>query len=662
MHAAAVAVLLVCAFSVIRPQEKNALFYFNQGQSLLEKKDYRSAVFSFRTALERNPRFSRAALGAARCYFFLGDMERSRENYEVVLRLENKNIEAMTGLARVLVRSGRVDRALEYLKEVSSVDPGNTENNFAFGEMYLLTGRRNLALSYFEKVIRNSPAHIPSLLGLARLSAENGRFDDADRYVRKARQIDPIRADVHSAAGQIHLSQALLSNDENEKISHLDLAYDAFRTVLQLDPQNLDAEKRIIWISLYRNHIDECIHSVESMLARYPDNAQFNYFMGNLVRLRSPAQSRNGIGFMRKAVQLDSSDSFARFGLEESLRDFSGDASLSSLRGELANYHLARMRYYASINRADHVVTHLNRSIAIDSDNQNTLRQLMDLDRRNGNYESFMKNLLKLRRLNPDDARLRNLLEYALREKNKSLPYRENLLSPEVSPQDATFQRTPTRIFIYDFRPSDPFPYNPDSPGLIASALAFQLRITGRIKPVTDEFNSAVRRSIRRSNSSSSLYSYGVYYTAENISLLEDQENNVNQSAYVIHGSFQSGPTGYTINYEAMEKNSGRRVDIFSLSASGTDAIYELSIRAAARLTQMLPYGGKIIKIRPGEIFINLGRIDSVQRGDKLIVSRLNNETPVLRVEEVSMYVSRCVTVGADWNLFLNGDAVRIKK
>jgi len=644
-------------------EEPNAMFFFREGSASLQRKDYRAAVHNFRIALEKNPRFARASLGLAQAYFELGDNARAEENFRLTLTLERESKEAMTGLARVLSSTSRYDEALELLRKAAATDPGGAEINFAFGELYQKWGKNNLAVSYYEKVLRASPSHIPSLLGLAELYAQSGRYDMAERYVSQASRIDSVRPEIHLARGRIRLGMALASTDDAERIGFLDSAYGSFRTCLELSPQNYEAQKRMIWISLYRNRANESLGLVRDLLTRDPANPEMNYMMGSLIRIlaRNPGQLRSSIQYLAKTVELTPADSLARFSLEDVALELASDSTLASQRRNLADYHFTRYRFYASQNRPDQMNAHLKRVLQLRPDFLPAVSEQLEYERRAGNYEKFMYLLSVMRRMNPDNVRIRNRLEEALREKNQSLAYRENLLSPEVFGEDGTYRRTPTMVYIFDFRPEDPFPYHPDAPERLASALAFQLRGAGRIRAVDDELRRKVQTAIRSSMGSRDFYSYGVYFSPENLSFLEEHENDDLRIDYIVHGSFRARNGGYQVSYEITEKGSGRRIDRFSIDGEGRDAMQEIAIRAARRLSN-LPFYGRVVKLRSGNVFINLGKIDGIEKDAVFNVMRNRSSTGTIKVLESSTYISRCAVTDSDFDRLNVGDTVILRR
>lgn len=640
--------------------EKNALFYNREGQKKQKAADYRSAIHYYRLALERNPDFRASLMGLAGSYFALGRYPEARDNYRRLLSLDKNNLDASIGLGRTFAYLGDFARSEQLLAAVAAKDPGNVENNFARGEMNHLRGRARLAVSYYNQVIRRNPAHFPSLLGLAVLYGERGDFSQAEDYLERSRRVNPVSYRYHLARGEILLLRAGRIEDSEERREMIEDAHASLSTALQLSPQNSLIENRLVFLDLYRGQTDESLRRARELGGRAgSEEPGLNYLIGSLMR-RQNRPAREYFPYLERALEQDPNNSLVRFSVEEALLDNSREfMPLSALRRKFGAYQYGRARYYRARNRRDLMEVFLDRTLLVDPRHRAALDNQLEDYRRRGDYEMFLNTLVRLRNLNPGEERLQFRLEQALRQKNKALPYREELyLVPPTGAGRATYRRTPTEVFVFDFRPEDPFLKYPDAPALFARALNFHLDRAGRVAPFPDERRAKVLDSIRRLGGDAAA-SPGVYYRPEYIAQVEEFENPARRARFVISGSFRLLEGGMRVSCEVIEKSSSRRVDRFSYVARGRDAIHELSNRIAARLRSTLPLTGRVVKVKPGAVFVNLGEVDGVKRDQVLKISRNGRDLGAVKLVEISSYVSRAVPVNSDWNDMNPGDSVR---
>ncbi len=644
---------------------KSALQFVREGESALGRRRYQEAVYLFHQAIQRNQRSAAAHLGAARSYLALSQTGRAAEHYRKVLELDDENLDARVGLARTHSLAGNFAAAEKLLKEVRAKDPGNVANNHAFGVFYYLRGNYRLAEGYFQRAIRVQPTHVGSLVGLALTTADQERLDLAEDYLRRARQIDQNDPRIYAAQAHMELRRAFSVSDEEERGEHLDLAHAALLKAEKLAPDDRDVQGRLIRIDLYRNRSEAALRRANALedVRADPDLL----YMIAALRLRSGGSSvRDGVRDLQRALAIDPGNSLTRFSLEEAVihhaRLF---PPAGSLRRELARYHYDRARYYRSRNRRDVMNTHLRRSLELYPYHQGVLRIQLEDYRRAGDYENFLRILQRLRGLHPNDARLHNRLERALREKNEALPYRENLLFDEATGGAGTYRRTPVRVLVFDIRPEDQFPLHPDGADRVAQGLMFELDRPGPVRSVSSEFRTRVLSDIRQSGAAADngRYAYGIYYSPRFAREIGEQEKRSRTKVdYIVSGSYRitQGGEGIRISYSVTEKNTASPIDRFTVEGRGRDAIYHANNAAAVRLRARLAPHGKIIKVKPGSIYVNLGAIDGIKKGQRLTVSRLGAPRGRLRVVETATYIARCAPVeGGAWDRYDPEDVVR---
>ena len=626
---------------------RSALYYFREAERQLAHEEYREALANYRYCLERNEHFPAAHIGAASAYYELGEWQRARDHYERALELDRNNVPARTGLALVYIEIGGFPRARELLLAVQQTDPGNADNNYALGVYHRRTGSASLAESYFEKAIRLQASHVRALVGLARIMADTGRLE-------RARRIGPLQVEIHSSAGEIALKQAFAAPDAEVRETYLARARESFVTAARLQPDNRQVAGRLVLIDLYTNEAGSARERVETLLEAEPRNPHLHYMLGVLER-RSGNQ-RAALTEIQRALQLDPADSFVRFSLEDLAQDLR-DSGMALRRG-LAAYHYERVQHNREQRRPDRLQSHLRRTLLLDPFHEAARRDELDQARRDGDYEGFIHSLQRLRERHADDAGIAYRLERALESRRSNLAYRANLLSPIASPARATFERSPVRVFVFDFRSTDPFPGHADGPELIAAAINFELSAADHIDPVPDELRRLVLGRIRQDSRAVDRFPFGVAYRPEFIARVEEFEERERPVAYVLAGSYRQVNEALHVDCELIEKGAGIRVARFSIEGRGRDAIHDVALAVARRLREELPFEGRVVRVAEGQVYLNVGRVDGLRVDQELLVYRLGSLRGKLKVREVATYVARAEPTGASADRFDTGDRV----
>ena len=658
--------------------------FFEKGREAMISGDYRSAVHYLSLARNKNPSYGKTRLYLARAYFRMGRYNLARDSYRSALALEPGNARALTGLGRTYAALGDTTLARKYLAEARAKKPGSARINMAFGEYYEKTGDLRAAMGYFRRVERRFPANVGALLGMARVFAKTGDYEKAGEYISRARDINPSLPMTHIALGEVRLHEALEKKGERG----LDEAYESLSTALSLLGDNPQIEKKLAYIDIYRRRFNEAKSRLESVYKRDPKDPRAAYLLSYLYRIRAKNNRDLRISrrYASRFIKREPRDPFARFALEEMvLKRPDLFPPGGTVRRALARFQYKKASYFKSLNRLDEYRYRIRRTLRLYPRHKGALARRMRIYRNEGDYESFLRLLRLQRDRNADDPRRQYRLALALKNRDRSLAYREGLYSKEGSPGDETFQRTPMRVLIFDFRPEEAFPARPDAPALIARALRSHLRGKGRLENVSEGYRRRALEEARKLSGPNAGFSFGVYYRPEYLPRLsglesENETTGYNETAdFVLEGSYRGDFRRLTVSFRVYRKDSGRLATSFVLDSSGVDALHDIAERAAARLTQLAKLRGRVVKLKPGFVFLNLGSIDGLKKGERILLYRKtdvrrsetesrdgffrkiakmeNAKGKICRTDIVSRYASRCRPENFSWNAADVGDA-----
>lgn len=100
----------------VRALTNLGLLKLNAGQAT-------EAVAALETAVKVSPSATESLHLLARAYGLSGQVEKSLEMFERLLKDATHNIEVLTGYARVLIAAGRADEAVKILRRAEALDP-----------------------------------------------------------------------------------------------------------------------------------------------------------------------------------------------------------------------------------------------------------------------------------------------------------------------------------------------------------------------------------------------------------------------------------------------------------------------------------------------------------------------------------------------------------
>ena len=642
-------VLLFASHSDVVLSE-TSLEYEGTAENYLKKGEYRSAIHYYRQSLEKNPNNTKSHIGAGQSYFVLGDYTRSEYHFNRAITLDKGNEKAMIGLGLLYIEMGQYKKAKTFLDEVAKNNPGSISNNYAKGLLYLRQNKADFAELYFNKVLKLNPGHVLSLLALSEIEMSRGRSDIAENYWNKAQKLDSLNPELHRVRARMDLQYA---NDDShpDREAYLERARESLLNADIEGSSSTEQEIQIIWIDIIKGEYAKAKERVDLLLAKNSDDPKLNYLAATLSKFtkQSPDLTAN---YYSKILLKNPDDSIARFSFEEYVLSKEEYFSPSGeIRKKLAMYHMIMSNKFEMEGQTKRSFSHLQRGILLYPDSKVLLEKRKDKMLRTGNFEGYLRDLVLLKRKSPDNYKLLHRLEVALQNKKKYIAYRERLLSADDINGRPTFKRTPTYVYIYDIKSQDPFPSYPDSPSLFADAIIYYLSDPGKAEPVPESFRKSVKNAIYYSSKNRFNADRGIFFDTSNIAFIEEQETPDLTVSYILEGDYSIINGTITMRINLMEKNTTRSIMKFNVSASGKNAVHDVSYHIARRIAE-LPYRGRIIKVYKKEIFINLGSADGVKAGDKFSVPGKG----VITVSEVNYYVSRANAENGNHSIFTAGE------
>lgn len=187
------------------------------GIGYMEQGHYSVALEKLQRALAYNPRLAEAENALGVLYEQTDQSELAERHYRKALQLQPGYLLAEMNLARVLCANGRTDEGQHLFLQVAA-DPRTTAPEIAYtgaGVCARLAGHQTAAERLFKEALNKNPQAASPLFELARLSYQQGHYQEAESYLLQYHKRTPfspaslkLAVDIETALGNTRMRDA----------------------------------------------------------------------------------------------------------------------------------------------------------------------------------------------------------------------------------------------------------------------------------------------------------------------------------------------------------------------------------------------------------------------------------------------------------------------
>lgn len=612
---------------------ENAISFNKKGWDAYNRTEYDRAVFNFVNSLRINGRYSDSLIGAGRSYYALGVYEKALDMFIDALRLDPNSADALNGIGMVLSDTGRFTEAINYFEKAHKISGDNPGSQYGLAYVYYRMDKKVWAKRKLENIFKSNPYHYESLLLMADIKADEGRIDEAKDYVDKAINSRNDMAAGYIKSGSILLKHYLKTGDAGL----LDEARDSYNRALAINPDNFQANRDMGMIALMElenmNAEKAVSGSFDDAAYREKAAAAVNYLSKavSIINNRSTMYSlalaydlsgeRNmALDYMLKAYVKFPSDSMLKGRIEDFLvlNDYK---SAFPARVMLSNENIELSRQSRKETLHDNAIYYLRRALFLNPQNKEVREQLINyyaiLD-----YNSLMidemKNLLQLY----PDYRTQDMLNLAVIKRRDRLYSREGYANIET-PRDVP------RVMVLNFDNAGKIADHPDAGKIVARGITFALQQYGRMRVAGIREREDIAGSLKTGGDS-------LFSAVKKVKGNDDGSGS--GIDFIVYGDIYEVDDYVSIKCRVMDVNRGYIISEFEITGRGKESLTLVSMKAAGRIYDTIPYSGKILKLKDEGILVNLGLIDGVTAGTQLVIyldstSRVSNDA--IRYAEV---------------------------
>ncbi|MCS6944490.1 MAG: PEP-CTERM system TPR-repeat protein PrsT [Sutterellaceae bacterium] len=221
------------------------------GDALLAKRRFEEAAAAFAAALQVDPHFTPAKLGAARLALIAGRLQEGQQLTREVIAVDPRNVEANLlaadldlargdrtaakatlkaalkgdaadqplhlALVSLALDEGALEEAAEYLDAARQQARGDLQITYFDALLALRRGKLDDAREHVMQLLKRAPEHVPSLVLAAAVELQAGRPNIAEDYLRRAL----ARAPSHAGARRLLVAALLRSGQAGRALEAL---------------------------------------------------------------------------------------------------------------------------------------------------------------------------------------------------------------------------------------------------------------------------------------------------------------------------------------------------------------------------------------------------------------------------------------------------------
>ena len=237
------------------------------------------AVEEYKLALNADPNSSELAIGLADLYFKAGRVREAIQTAQELIKKDNNNLDAHKLLGRIYLRSlgqsqeqdqaqgaqsapnaDMLNLAISEFTKIVTLEPKSLEDRLLLGQLYTVKHDSAKAEAQFKAAQAIEPASEEVLLNLARLYAEGGDVK------RSAELLESVPESDRTTKEEFALGAAYEQLKEPKK------AIAAYQRSVDMEPENLDAERSLAQALLADNQLDAALKQYQQLVQADPED------------------------------------------------------------------------------------------------------------------------------------------------------------------------------------------------------------------------------------------------------------------------------------------------------------------------------------------------------------------------------------------------------
>lgn len=359
-------------------RSKSATSLYDDAYREQQAGNYYGAVESYREALQLNPQYGDAWYNLATCVYNLGEYDLAVEYTNNALRYSRRTSEIQNLKGMALISLGRMDEAKETFNAILAKYPNDIDARFGLAELKLYGGSLSSAENLYLDALKRDSKNRKALLSLALVSAEEGKNDLAEKYIRQA-------IEYHNGDPEVYYLASYLAT----KRGNLTEAERMVRSAIQINA-NYDRAYELLSNILYeQRRYNEVIDLCDYRISRNRSLTGAWYLKG--LSQKRLGNSEGAIATFSTGLTIDPYDEVMRFALEQ--------IACSTLsvedprRAKWAAFHINKAKEFKRNFDGPSERYEYQKALSVDPLNATARQSFANMLERDGFYELYLQQL-----------------------------------------------------------------------------------------------------------------------------------------------------------------------------------------------------------------------------------------------------------------------------
>lgn len=249
---------------------------FNLGNIALARGEYSKAVKHFKKE-EEIYSSSDVLIKLGVAYANIYEIDSALVVLEKSINIDSLASEAFMLMGKIYRDNGDIQKAKMFMRKGLDINPDNWDYQLNFGTLLFKMGNLNESLFYLNNVVNVNKWHYASHYNLGQLLLRMGKNEDADKYLLRADTLQQVNTRIG------FYQENLTSNPDNisdwlnmgialQSIENYTEAYEVFKIVDHLDPNNLDVKQNLAFLAISNEDTVSSIKYYQNILSN--DNSK----------------------------------------------------------------------------------------------------------------------------------------------------------------------------------------------------------------------------------------------------------------------------------------------------------------------------------------------------------------------------------------------------
>jgi tetratricopeptide (TPR) repeat protein len=348
-----IAVVLALFIPAEAYAEPGATALYEEGSRAQLQGNYYRAIELYKDSLSRNSSYVKPMVGLAESFYALGQNDEALNYALQAQKFDRSNLDLINLEGNIRTELGELQKARQLFEGVLKIEPHNLEAKFGLALLDLANGRKRQAASRFRDALKSSPENVRILLRLAMLYEELGDIQSSATYLEQALRFHSNNPLVYLTAGRYYFNR-----DEFES------AIEYLQTALSLRSGYNEAKLLLGMIYIAQDKPNESISLLQEVLSsQRPDQLHLaRYTLG--IAYGRTGMVEEALNSFTSALRLKPEDEVSRIAAENLSLKFPDETR--DRRAGFARFHLEEGKKMEQMSRLDKALSEYRRSLRLD--------------------------------------------------------------------------------------------------------------------------------------------------------------------------------------------------------------------------------------------------------------------------------------------------------